>query len=333
VTENESEAQDLLRRHLERSLDRARVVVLTRNNSADRLEPKTSLGELDALRDSLDGATPRSCLSVRFARTHTEDGSGNALMGCEVCGGLPGVSHCEPLLVGGEVIGAVLINQAEIPADEDRRRIREAVGQAAPVLGNLRNLAIAELRASTDALTGLPNQRAIQDTMKRMVAQASRMVSPLAALLVDLDHFKQINDVFGHDRGDDALAAVGVTLTNIARDSDFVGRYGGEEFLLLLPSTDRLGALQFAEAVRQAISATTLPNFEGTLTASIGVAVLPDDAGDSISLFRAADRALYAAKQHGRNRVESAHDDPGPKSPAQPNTDPPKTAGLVEASR
>ena len=80
------------------------------------------------------------------------------------------------------------------------------------MLGNLRNLAISELRASTDALTGLPNQRAVQDTLKRMVAQASRTISPLAALLVDVDHFKQINDLHGHDRGDEALAAVGVTL-------------------------------------------------------------------------------------------------------------------------
>ena len=306
VTENEDEAQELLRRHVERSLDGARAVVLARNNSADRLEPKTSLVELDALRESLVGATPRSCLAVRFGRGHVEGGERDPLMNCEICGGLPGVSTCEPLLVSGEVIGAVLINQASEPGERHRQVIREAVGQAAPVLANLRNLAIAELRASTDALTGLPNQRAVQDTMKRMVAQASRTISPLAALLVDLDHFKQVNDKHGHDRGDEVLAAVGVAFKNIVRDSDFVGRYGGEEFLMLLPSTDRTGALQVAEATRLAISAISLPNFDHPITASVGVAILPDDAGDAVTLFRSADRALYAAKQNGRNRVETA---------------------------
>ena len=313
VTENEDEAQDLLRRHLERSLPSARVVVLTRNNSADRLEPKTPIDALEGLRESLVGAKPRSCLAVRYARGHTEGGTDQPLMSCEVCGRLAGVSDCEPLLVGGEVIGAVLVNQPETPDEQERRRVREAVRQAAPVLGNLRNLAIAELRASTDALTGLPNQRAIQDTMKRMVAQASRTISPLAALLIDLDHFKQINDMLGHDAGDEVLAAVGDVLTNLLRGSDFVGRYGGEEFLMLLPSTDRQGALQVAEATRLAIAGIRHPNSDQTVTASVGVAIMPDDAGDSVALFRAADRALYAAKRNGRNRVESATSATGPR--------------------
>jgi diguanylate cyclase (GGDEF)-like protein len=305
VTENEDEAQELLRRHVERSVNGARAVVLARNNSADRLEPKTSLVELDALREPLVGATPRACLAVRFGRTHVEGGSHDPLMHCDICGSLAGVSSCEPLLVGGEVIGAVLINQDSEPETRNRQLIREAVGQAAPVLANLRNLAIAQLRASTDALTGLPNQRAVQDTLKRMVAQASRTISPLAALLIDLDHFKEINDIYGHDRGDEVLAAVGVAFKNIVRDSDFIGRYGGEEFLLLLPATNREGAIQVAEAVRHAIAAITLPGIDRPITASVGVAVLPDDAGDSVTLFRSADRALYAAKQNGRNRVES----------------------------
>jgi diguanylate cyclase (GGDEF)-like protein len=306
VTENEDEAQELLRRHVERSIDGARAVVLARNNSADRLEPRTSLVDLGTLRESLEGATPRSCLAVRFGRAHVEGGTRTPLMNCVICGALPGASSCEPLLVGGEVIGAVLVNQQREPDETQRRRLREAVGQAAPVLANLRNLAIAELRASTDALTGLPNQRAVQDTLKRMVAQSARTMSPLAALLLDLDHFKQVNDVHGHDRGDEVLAAVGVALKNVVRDSDFVGRYGGEEFLILLPATDQEGAVQLGEAIRRAIAAISLPNLEQRITASVGLAVLPRDGGDSVTLFRSADRALYAAKRSGRDRLETA---------------------------
>ena len=95
------------------------------------------------------------------------------------------------------------------------------------MLANLRNLAIAEARAATDALTGLPNQRACQDTLKRMLAHASRTMSPLSAVLLDLDHFKLINDRHGHNSGDDVLAAVGEVLAGCVRTSDFAGRYGG----------------------------------------------------------------------------------------------------------
>lgn len=141
-----------------------------------------------------------------------------------------------------------------------------------------------------------------------MIAQASRTITPLTAVLIDLDHFKRINDVYGHDSGDEVLAAVGVAMRNAARESDFVGRYGGEEFLMLLPSTDTDGAIQVTEAVRAAIGAIRVPTVDQQITASAGVATLPRDAGDSVTLFRAADRALYAAKNGGRNRLCTAMD-------------------------
>ena len=206
--------------------------------------------------------------------------------------------------MGGEVIGTVLISYPGELEASSRQRIRETVAQAAPVLANLRNLAIAQLQAATDGLTGLPNRRAVQDTLKRMVAQSARGVSPLAALLLDLDHFKNINDTLGHDQGDEVLAAAAVALRDAVRDSDFIGRYGGEEFLLLLPETDKQAALEVAETVRKAIATIQLPNLN-QITASIGVAVLPDDASDAPTLVRSADRALYSAKKNGRDRVET----------------------------
>jgi diguanylate cyclase (GGDEF)-like protein len=203
----------------------------------------------------------------------------------------------------------VLVAKAQEPDAEERRRVRETVAQAAPVLGNLRNLALAELRAATDALTGLPNHRAVQDTLKRMVAQASRTFAPLALVIIDLDHFKSINDVHGHDRGDEMLAAVGTALQRTIRASDFAGRYGGEEFVALLPSADRQSAIHVAEGIRAAVAAIRIPGVEETITASAGVAILPDDGGDAATLFKAADRALYAAKHAGRDRVEVAGGD------------------------
>jgi diguanylate cyclase (GGDEF)-like protein len=315
ATEDEDEAHELLRRQLERTHAGSHAVVLSRNNSDDRLEPRTTLAELPELTPALEHAVPRACLAIRFATGHSQGGDREPLMSCEICGRLPGVSSCEPLVVGGEVIGSVLVSQPVATERADALRIRETVAQAAPVLGNLRNLALAQLRAATDPLTGLPNQRSVQDTLKRMVAQASRTIMPLAAVLVDLDHFKQVNDVHGHDRGDEVLAAVGVAFRNVIRDSDFVGRYGGEEFLILLPGADKPGAVQVAEAVRAAIAAIRVAGIDRPITASCGVAVLPDDAGDAVTLFRATDRALYVAKSDGRNRVHAADGEPASRPP------------------
>ncbi len=306
VTESEDEAHLLLKRHLERSVPDSLVVVLNRNNSDDRLEARTPVPADSSLAETLQGATPRSCLAVRFGRRHEQSDAIDPLLPCQVCGKTPGTTTCNPLLVGGEVIGsALVVRDTPLEPFEDQR-LRDSVSQAAPVLANLRNLAIAELRASTDALTGLPNTRSVQANLKRMVAQANRSGLPLSALLIDLDHFKQINDNYGHGRGDEVLAAAAEAMRSAVRESDFVGRYGGEEFLILLPDTDSEGALRSAETVRAAVAAVSVPKVDRQVTTSVGVAVLGDDGIDGDTLIRSADRALYAAKSLGRDRVASA---------------------------
>jgi diguanylate cyclase (GGDEF)-like protein len=306
VTDSEQEAHQLLKAHLERAIPHADATVLNRNNSADRLEPMTALSAGSCLAETLHHANPRSCLAVRSGRTHTHDGIRPPLLACAVCGPCPGRSSCTPFTVSGEVIGAVLVTQPDAKAGMDGERIRESVAQAAPVLANLRNLAIAELRAATDSLTGLPNKRAVDDTLKRMLAHASRSITPLALLVIDLDHFKTINDQLGHPVGDQALADVGVALSAALRVSDFAGRNGGEEFAVLLPDTNLEGALKAAEKIRIAIADINIPAPDITLTASLGVAVYPDHATNAERLERLADAALYTAKRTGRNRVESA---------------------------
>lgn len=216
----------------------------------------------------------------------------------------------------------MLVNQSEGLGPADEIVLRDSVLLAAPALGNLRNLAIAELRAATDALTGLPNNRAVRDTVKRMAAQAARTTEPLTAALLDLDHFKKINDTFGHGRGDDVLASVGAVLRESVRDSDFVGRMGGEEFVLLLPATGRENAPVALEKVRRAIRGIAVPGVDRQITASIGYALVPDHAGDADGVLRAADRALYVAKAQGRDQIVLANPSearaPLPR-PAQPN--------------
>ncbi len=306
LANDEDEAQQLLQHHLERTLAATTAMVLNRNNSADRLEAVTPLPDGSPLAGTLRGAEPRSCLAVRSGRTHRENAGRPALLSCGVCAPCPGVSSCVPLTVAGEVIGSVLLSRADPYSEAEEQRIHESVGQAAPVLANLRNLAVAEIRAATDSLTGLPNKRAVTDALKRMFAQAATTGSPLALLLLDLDHFKQINDQRGHAVGDQVLANVGAVLRDVLRARDFAGRNGGEEFAVLLPDTDIHAGLETAERIRAAIAEISLPGSDVSVTASIGAGGFPNHASTLDRLERLADAALYLAKRHGRNRVELA---------------------------
>jgi diguanylate cyclase (GGDEF)-like protein len=302
VTESEAEAHAIVKRHLERTLPSAEIVVLNRNNSQNRLEAATSVAPERPLARKLVDSAPSSCLAVRLGRTHRQSSTDVPLLSCELCAEHDRTT-CVPSLVGGHVIGSVLVTHEHPLEPADEGRIHETVGQAAPVLANLRNLAIAEVRAATDALTGLPNARAVRDSLVRMVAQSSRSQLPLSAVLCDLDNFKQINDVYGHDKGDQALAAASAALRGSLRESDLVGRYGGEEFLILLPDTPLDGALVLAEKLRAELALVNVPGVDRAVSGSFGVACFPDDAPDGEMLVRMADRALYAAKAGGRNCV------------------------------
>jgi diguanylate cyclase (GGDEF)-like protein len=306
IANDEDEAHLLLQRHLERTLTATTAVVLNRNNSADRLESVTPLPGGSPLAETLRSAEPRSCFAVRSGRTHRENAGRAALLSCPVCASSPGASSCVPLIVGGEVIGSVLLNRPAPYTEAEDQRIRESVSQAAPVLANLRNLALAEIRAATDGLTGLPNKRAATDMLKRIFAQASATGSPLALLVLDLDHFKRINDQRGHPVGDQVLASVGLVLRSVLRSRDFAGRNGGEEFTILLPDTEIPAALEIAERVRVAVAEISLPGTDVSVTVSVGVAGFPDHASSLDRLERLADAALYLAKRQGRNRVELA---------------------------
>jgi diguanylate cyclase (GGDEF)-like protein len=305
--ESEAEARELLSDHLTSTVPGSNVLVLNRNNSADRLEPSRDLADGDPLREKLLDSQPRSCLAVRLSRRYTRDvEQASEPFSCKICGALTRSSSCQPLLVGGEVIGSVLVEHEHALSRGADARLSESVAQAAPVLANLRNLAIAEVRAATDALTGLPNRRTVDDTLRRMLAQAHRTSTPFSVALLDLDHFKQINDTYGHESGDNVLAALAALLHAELRVSDFAGRSGGEEFVVFLPNTSRSDAVAVADKIRVGFHALRIATVDRTITTSIGVASYPDDASTPEALMRIADRALYSAKQLGRDRVEMA---------------------------
>ena len=167
-----------------------------------------------------------------------------------------------------------------------------------------RNLALQ------DELTGLHNRRSIQRLLDQQLAMLARGRRPLAVLLIDVDHFKRINDTHGHLSGDLALREIGACLLGRLRGQDLVGRWGGEEFIALLPDTGIGGARKLAEQLRRAVEqlqAVSLVGKQMPLTVSIGLCTrVPDDEATREDVIALADRALYQAKQNGRNRVEEA---------------------------
>ena len=161
-------------------------------------------------------------------------------------------------------------------------------------------------QAISDSLTGLYNRRYLGEFLPRVLVRARRSAAPVAVILIDLDHFKRINDSLGHEAGDIVLAAIGDLLKGKVRGGDIACRYGGEEFALVLPATGGDAAERRAEDIRLAIAGLRLSHAEkrlGKITASFGIALFPDHAGDTDSILRVADVALYAAKGAGRNRV------------------------------
>ena len=160
--------------------------------------------------------------------------------------------------------------------------------------------------ARTDALTGLANRRAMEERGPLELKLAKRSGAPLSVILCDLDHFKSINDRYGHETGDTALAAAAVVLRAALRETDGLGRWGGEEFMAILPATDANGANEVAERMRAGIAEATFAGIADGATISVGVATIArviDLAGTWDAVVKEADQHLYRAKSEGRNRV------------------------------
>lgn len=165
--------------------------------------------------------------------------------------------------------------------------------------------ALAHKLARTDDLTGLDNRRAFTEAGRRALDQARRYERPLALIMFDIDHFKRINDSYGHAAGDQVLQTVAAVMRRQARAADITGRLGGEEFALLLPETAVPDAVAFAERLRGELAATSVPHDGGGIafTCSFGVAALDRETTNLDALLSFADKALYRAKGQGRNRV------------------------------
>ncbi|MCA1703856.1 MAG: sensor domain-containing diguanylate cyclase, partial [Actinobacteria bacterium] len=209
-----------------------------------------------------------------------------------------------PLLVEGERIGVVAAEESSNRRYRIDSRVRPMVEQfashAALAVSNVRLLEQLQVMADTDPLTGIANRLMFDRTLHKEVSRADRSGGTLGLLLLDIDHFKALNDTHGHQVGDDVLRQIALALTDHSRSFDTVARYGGEEFVVIVPSAGVEECLEVAERLREEIA--TLP-LAAPVTASLGLALYPLHADGVDALVRAADDALYVSKKEGRNRV------------------------------
>jgi diguanylate cyclase (GGDEF)-like protein len=220
-----------------------------------------------------------------------------------------------PLLVKDEVIGTFTVaahRAGAFPGDR-REMLGVIANQVAISLQNARMVQALEEQATTDGLTGLVNHRTFQERFSSMLGRAERHELPISLILTDIDHFKKVNDTYGHPTGDEVLRRVAAILKASARKIDIVARYGGEEFALVLEATGREGARQLAERIRAEVGQQTFQSSKGPFkaTLSLGVATYPDDAREKAEIIARADKSLYAAKHGGRNRTVCASELPG----------------------
>jgi diguanylate cyclase (GGDEF)-like protein len=228
---------------------------------------------------------------------------------------LGGAAMAAPLKRGTSTVGVLLVERdpsAPEFSDEDEQTLVSLAGPAGIAVDNVLLHREAQRLSVTDPLTGAGNLRHMTTTLAREVERATRFERPLALLLLDLDHFKRVNDTFGHTVGDAVLRELARRLHDAVREVDTVARYGGEEFVIICPETDAEGAGRLADRVCQTVRDDNFLVGDDVVpvTVSVGVASLPQNGVASGDLVRSADEALYAAKHAGRDQWRSASDLP-----------------------
>ena len=218
---------------------------------------------------------------------------------------------CFPLLAGGVAVGAVMMAKHERDywnSSEKQGLISAYIGLAAASLENVRLINQTKRLAITDALTGVYNRKFFGESLEKQLSLAKRYKEALTVIMADVDHFKRFNDTYGHTAGDRVLQQVSKMLGAAIRESDILCRYGGEEFVIVMPRTNTTESYEKAEKIRRHIESARFtdvaPGSTLGITISIGIASFPEHGAEYTVLVDAADSALYKAKKNGRNRVE-----------------------------
>jgi diguanylate cyclase (GGDEF)-like protein len=266
---------------------------------------------------------PDECWGFRCGRPHVVEEFDSPLRCAHLAPEDGPVSICVPMVAQGDNLGILqfTFRDADEQGTADDTGLQSTRGQLALALAEHIGLALANLRlrealrnqSIIDALTGLFNRRYLEQTLERECRRAARGDRPLAVLMLDLDHFKQVNDAWGHDGGDAVLKEMSTLLLRTFRGEDMACRYGGEEFVIVLADTPIASACERGEQLRRQVASLSVTHGlrpMGGVTVSIGVAAFPEHGTTPEALLAAADHALYEAKRAGRDRVTSAPVDP-----------------------
>ena len=251
---------------------------------------------------------PDDCLALRSGQTHplSED---QAEPRCfHLSEPLPAVSYCLPVQVQGEIVGILHVqSRHKEDLDEAKRQLAyTVVEQTTLALSNLKLREALREQSIRDPLTGLYNRRYMEEALKQQLSRVMRQLHPLGIIMIDIDHFKNFNDTYGHAAGDALLRELGQFLQSHIRGEDIACRYGGEEFTLMMPDISLEVAQKRAEHLRQEAKQLRVQDagqFHEGITLSLGVAIYPQHGRTLDIVLRSADAALYRAKQEGRDRV------------------------------
>jgi diguanylate cyclase (GGDEF)-like protein/PAS domain S-box-containing protein len=276
-------------------------------DSRDALEQVTAWGASNVTQGLL---VPDDCWALRLGRPHHVHLNGS--IRCRHAPADRRFYACLPVQGQGQVLGMLHleVNMGGTIThefrDEMERRMRAVVDNIGPALANLKLRDSLRSLSLRDALTGLYNRRYMDDTLQRELLRATRAGNPLCLMMIDIDHFKRFNDTFGHAAGDYALSSVAQLIPKNLRASDLSCRYGGEEFLVVMPDATLATAVERAEMLREALRTLGLTHNSRTMpapTISIGIAEYPSHGGSAAHLLKSADNALYRAKHLGRDQV------------------------------
>jgi diguanylate cyclase (GGDEF)-like protein len=314
--DSEEEFADVVRRFASQVLPQVPGVLYLLNNSRNVLR---AAAEWNSPSHHKADFRPPDCWALRRGHDHVVTGVDVEVV-CHHVAESPDLSYrCFPMLAQGETLGLLYVEEPSASDPErlaaaraaiaDHWRIEIMVENIALALGNHRLREALRIQSIRDPLTGLFNRRYLEETLEIEFARASRAKTALSIMMIDVDHFKQFNDSFGHDAGDAVLKAVAQSLSNGMRRGDITCRYGGEEFTIFAPGAALQDGERRADVLRQAVAAMSLVHNNrplGTVTCSFGVAAFPLHGATPAEVLQAADEALYRAKKAGRNRVEIA---------------------------
>jgi diguanylate cyclase (GGDEF)-like protein len=252
---------------------------------------------------------PHNCKAIRTGRHfRVNDVTIEPLCPSQFLLPTEGSYYCGPLIASGIIIGSVRMEAAkDLWTPERERPLESYLSGAASALSSLRLLATMKQQANIDMLTGLYNRRFLEDYARKLIAIAKRRQKPVGLIMMDLDHFKTFNDIYGHEIGDRILRHFAKAVTSPMRETNLAARYGGEEFVVILPDTSAQACQLVAERIRKAVMLMVVPsNTDKPLpqvTVSMGIAAFPDHGQTLEEVIQASDKALYESKRGGRNRI------------------------------